>query len=504
MASRCRFVLALLTAVTLHAGPAHAQDRPVVFLHGINSDGGVWGAVADWLRGGLQIAPDLPTLTWRLSFEQQAGELNARPEVPSLPASTTLIGHSNGGIVAREWVRGRSAGGLITIGSPHRGAPILAHFVAWSALNGATPGWLDRVLDAFSIWSDWSYVLAYVNGAMHWVSDFSIWSVLNLSTSLGILDRAPVAFEMLPGSPYLQNLDSGINLSHEAFVVPNRVGIVSIAHNFYWAGPARAIAPDAADDIAVTMYGAAFGFLYWGGLINIQADPADVVATEQSMSLLGLAGQVLSIDPFYCRAVSDVDMSECRTSDGVVPTESQAYPGAPNLLIGTDNDGPAHIQEPGRADEAVYQALTQYTHVQLRGEPAPGPSPGPGPNPAPNPSPFSGPPELPPGQALAPNQWLVSPSGQYGLVYQYDGNLVLYRSDGTPLWGSATVGTSPGAALMQLDGNFVIYTDGSVPVWASMTSFGHPGAHLSVQDDGNVVIYDVDGTPLWATQTAGW
>jgi hypothetical protein len=47
----------------------------------------------------------------------------------------------------------------------------------------------------------------------------------------------------------------------------------------------------------------------------------------------------------------------------------------------------------------------------------------------------------------------------------------------------------------------VVYDAAGIPRWASGDSWNHPGAWLAVQNDGNVVIYDTDGTPLWHTGT---
>ena len=107
--------------------------------------------------------------------------------------------------------------------------------------------------------------------------------------------------------------------------------------------------------------------------------------------------------------------------------------------------------------------------------------------------------DMQPGEVLNPGQSIASPDGQYSLVYQGDGNLVLYRG-ATPLWASGTDGTAPGVCIMQTDGNLVIYAPAGEPIWASDTAHA-PGSRLVVQDDGNVVIYGPDG-PVWATNTS--
>jgi hypothetical protein len=64
---------------------------------------------------------------------------------------------------------------------------------------------------------------------------------------------------------------------------------------------------------------------------------------------------------------------------------------------------------------------------------------------------------LHPDESLGPDQSLRSPDGRYRFVYQGDGNLVLYRSDGGYLWDSATNGKPVGRCIMQGDGNLVIH-----------------------------------------------
>src|SRR5262245_52733882 len=68
------------------------------------------------------------------------------------------------------------------------------------------------------------------------------------------------------------------------------------------------------------------------------------------------------------------------------------------------------------------------------------------------------------GERLAVNESLGSPSGQFSLVLQDDGNLVLYDQDHAPVWASGTDGQQVSSATMQADGNLVLSTSAGDPV----------------------------------------
>lgn len=104
------------------------------------------------------------------------------------------------------------------------------------------------------------------------------------------------------------------------------------------------------------------------------------------------------------------------------------------------------------------------------------------------------------GQWLSVNERLTSGNRAFDLVYQGDGNLVLYRWDGLPIWASNTPGQTAGSATMQGDGMFVLYTPEGVPYW-SAKHHAQPGSSIVLQSDGNLVIYNVDGVPIWASDT---
>ena len=107
------------------------------------------------------------------------------------------------------------------------------------------------------------------------------------------------------------------------------------------------------------------------------------------------------------------------------------------------------------------------------------------------------------GQKLLPGERITSTNGDYYLIMQNDGNLVLYKKVGSgkeALWSSKTTGKPSARAVMQWDGNFVIYSNTSGALWSSNTHVNNP-AKLVMQNDGNLVIYKTDGTAIWSTKT---
>ena len=99
------------------------------------------------------------------------------------------------------------------------------------------------------------------------------------------------------------------------------------------------------------------------------------------------------------------------------------------------------------------------------------------------------------GQTLYEGETLKSPNGQYKLILQNDGNLVLY--DGSKaIWSTGTQRKQGRKLVMQSDGNLVLYGIRG-PVWATNTS-GNQGAYLKIQNDGNLVIYRA----VWSIHTA--
>ena len=103
---------------------------------------------------------------------------------------------------------------------------------------------------------------------------------------------------------------------------------------------------------------------------------------------------------------------------------------------------------------------------------------------------------LEPDGRMALNSSLTSPNGTYRLLYQSDGNLVLYTGS-SAIWATNTGGSNASPAVLQGDGNFVIYNAAGIARWATNTG-GQGRSRLVLQNDGNVVLFRLsDNQAIW-------
>lgn len=102
---------------------------------------------------------------------------------------------------------------------------------------------------------------------------------------------------------------------------------------------------------------------------------------------------------------------------------------------------------------------------------------------------------------LYPGQSIDTADRRFHLIFQGDGNLVLY-SPTHALWATGTDGKSGAFLAMQGDGNLVLYDRNGSPLWYSGTA-GYGNLHLVTQQDGNLVLYNNIDNPIWNTATQG-
>jgi triacylglycerol esterase/lipase EstA (alpha/beta hydrolase family) len=144
-------------------------ERPVLLVHGVLCNAGVWVRFARYLRRhgvtGLYSLSYGPPLASIDAFAAQlARKIDAIVAATGAPR-VSIVAHSMGGLVARAYVRQHGSARIeriVTIGSPHHGS-MLAWFFPGQALSQMRPGnpWLaqlnaerpDPGLRLVSLWS---------------------------------------------------------------------------------------------------------------------------------------------------------------------------------------------------------------------------------------------------------------------------------------------------------------------------------------------------------------
>jgi hypothetical protein len=105
---------------------------------------------------------------------------------------------------------------------------------------------------------------------------------------------------------------------------------------------------------------------------------------------------------------------------------------------------------------------------------------------------------------LAQDIYLTSQNGQYTAVQQGDGNFVLYKAGGHPIWAAGSNNPNgPFGLSVQADGNLVVYAHGGKPIWAAGSNGPNAPHTLKVQNSGDLQLIDATGHIQWSTHTAG-
>lgn len=230
-----RPLASFLIGAVLMSSALAAQDRPVVFVHGLMGTELGWRPLADYLRPRWQMFNIPFTTDWTQTEENQAAALHA-----ALGSYTgvTAVSHSNGGIVTRQYARGFGAATRVNqhlaIGSLHRGAQLAAN-----VRNGNVPlyaGWLaNAVVEPFAFYDtedpDFHSIIPPVLYDLFYlfynVASVYTQGVAVLGFPVPAIANPPVLAQMGPSSSLITALNSTANLNAEAVRFPQRVGIAT-------------------------------------------------------------------------------------------------------------------------------------------------------------------------------------------------------------------------------------------------------------------------------------
>ena len=149
--------------------PSPRNETPVLLLHGVLCNAGIWARLARFLQNagvagiyGLSYGPPLASI--ELFADQLAAKIDAILAATGARA-VMVISHSMGGLVVRAYIRRHGAGRLarvLAIGAPHHGS-VHAWLFPGTSLAQLRPGnaWLaalnrerlDPALRFVSLWS---------------------------------------------------------------------------------------------------------------------------------------------------------------------------------------------------------------------------------------------------------------------------------------------------------------------------------------------------------------
>lgn len=489
--SRRLLWLVAVTAFLCGAGIASAQDRPAIFLHGLLSSGSTWDRTAERLAAQLAIARYQPTTGWHAEFADQANKI--RQEVPAAGRVTpVVIGHSNGGLVAREYAKTERLHGLVTLSSPNQGAPIAANARLYGMYLYTVFADIARLQQAFATsfneggFDDTRWVYAQVAAPVSFVAELSEIGMRTIGRYI-TSELVPVHKQDRPGSTFLNELNSPAGLAREEAQVPRRVGIVTSVPESHLGGPIRAALPNDWVPFHYATY-ASIGILdAWALHLASAGDATSLARAER---LLAVGFWLKLYEPFWCQAITDPTPyavsfnGSCHANDTFLPSWSHVLPRGTAVPVPNVD---AHTNQVSTMSSVLYEVLTTHMGIAQRRTSTP-----------------SGSSTLAPGESLRPGQQLFSPDGRYRLIYQTDGNLVLYREEyGSAAWSSETWNTVPGIVTMQPDGNFVMYDPAGRALWHTYT-WSHPGAYLSVRNNGSIAVNGANGVTIWHSPVPRW
>lgn len=328
-------------AATLSAGArcVQAQKQPVLFVHGLNSDGSIWQPAADSLRTLLPILGLRPSLSKKDTYLQQALSLKQFAQSQSggpLPDTTIAIGHSNGGIVSREAARnGLRLRGLVTVGSPQLGAPLVDHLFdlsvgdagAWLANNLSEP---YRYYRQFN--DSWPWIIA--GNLANWLYNTAYYFPEATVAAIAVSGQDQLLGQMMTTSPVLAgtgSLNGPSNLSTEAATIATRVQVTGQVADpwlgsLWWALTPNSWAQNTSAQIAL-YFALMDTFEYYYNYWNLN-DPDAYAKRAGAYLWLNAAGVVPWINGEWCWLIGAYSWPPgCVSHDGIVPVSRQLYPG---------------------------------------------------------------------------------------------------------------------------------------------------------------------------------
>lgn len=340
-----RILRTLVVAIVLPSPAAYSQgaDKPVVFVHGLNSDGGWFSAMTPPLQEQLRIAGHTPTVGWRWTYGSQASNLNDFLNSAAID-SAIVVAHSNGGVVTRTYLTNPNTisrvSKILTVGSPLAGVPLAAN-----ALDGALSHWLWYTMQSF-LTPYWYYSFdGQAPPLVGWLGNLlqTLGGIFNVvESAFGFLGygtaqvySATIGFspdvlpEMRPNSPTLEPMFHPSALQLESQRAPIRYSIATEQGPTGMPFALIGMDPSAVEAIQVATYAVAWSLYdYYSSHpdYELQANAAYWQLAMLRISCMALDWQAL-IGTYW-----EFEWDSCSNffyyaNDGIVPWSSSSYPG---------------------------------------------------------------------------------------------------------------------------------------------------------------------------------
>ena len=331
--------LALATVMAAGAMITAQAQIPVGMAPGLGEPASIWWPMQAYLFervAGIHTYPI--SLNTGSSIPSQAsslfGQLNT--QTGGQVWNSIVLGHSNGGLVAREMARTNWPKGIITIGTPHSGARIVPAAPAGRAFaQSASHALGDLVTAALEYvfygqsaqWHDWLWYWAAREASNALLYD---WVPQTLAEAVDNIVGQPSVQDVTPASAFMQSLNndpSGIVDQN----VPARVGVRVYTNNSYEGGPLRLLlSPDDANRTAALASAAGFWLkvngdeLYWDTINGNFPDPNVFYARAHlGWAAMWFGSFLTDYDLFWCSMIHNGD--RCGPSDAFIPLGDQRY-----------------------------------------------------------------------------------------------------------------------------------------------------------------------------------
>ena len=320
-----RFGLALL--ITLASRIAGQAQAPVYFLPGLAESPGIWNTSGPSLAATYNITASYPYLP---STDRLVTQWNS---LGTVPTTAYLVGHSNGGLVARYAAQQQSVAGVITFGTPNFGAPIVNLFPDFCFfLGGTTYDFLSALVAIDPATDQW--IVDEIEPNADWVVELFSATCDGLATALAGLGTDAAADDA-GNSAFINSLDDPDHIATEQAHAGTEVSVVVTTDDWLDAGWLKALLPDS--------YGTAESWgqiVQWTGVtLNgiaayLQLNyPDDWHYMDLSEHFFDVGEDLLFADQAWCQVVTGY-LYFCPANDELIPQWSQDSGHGQTVFVG--------------------------------------------------------------------------------------------------------------------------------------------------------------------------